>query len=207
MVNQIDLASRFSWILDYITFDRIDPVTMIQTRMKEGSYQKKYGSRYDSSNGDTSLFAMLSPSSAESENVEPRSTPIVSPSTKRTSYSMDVTNEPQETDSWRHKPRRSSGSYNHNDCYRGNRSKGQRGRNMGSPSNSLRRTNSQKDRSRSFHSLSSHPSFNRSHYRNTSEQSNRSGNYSSNSSHSHLRELQRWNSQNGEDLSKHACFL
>lgn len=207
MVNQVDLASRFSWILDYITIDRIDPVTMIQTRMKDGSYQKKYGSRYDSSNGDTTLFAMLSPSSVESEAVESRPLPVNSPSLKRTSHSMDVTHDPQEIDSWRHKPQRSSGSYSHNDSYRGNRNKGQRGRNTGSPSNSLRRTNSQKDRSRSLHSLSSHPSFNRSHNRNTSEQLNRSGNHSNNSSYSHLRELQRWNSQNDDDMSENACFL
>ena len=184
MVNQVDLASRFSWILDYITIDRIDPVTMIQTRMKDGSYQKKYGSRYDSSNGDTTLFAMLSPSSVESEAVESRPLPVNSPSLKRTSHSMDVTHDPQEIDSWRHKPQRSSGSYSHNDSYRGNRNKGQRGRNTGSPSNSLRRTN-----------------------RNTSEQLNRSGNHSNNSSYSHLRELQRWNSQNDDDMSEYACFL
>lgn len=207
MVNQVDLASRFSWFLDYITFDRIDPVTMIQTRMKDGSYKKKYGSRYDSSNGDISLFAMLSPSSAESEIVDTRSTPIMSPSTKRTSYSMDATQEAQDSDNWRHQTRRSTGSYVRNDSFRNSRNKGQRSWNMGSPANSLRRANSQKDRSRSFHSLTSHPSFNRNHYRNPSEQSNRSGNHSNNSSHSHLRELQRWNSQNGDDLSRSTFLL
>lgn len=61
MIEETDRANRFFWILEYIDMDRSDPVSTVQTQMESGMYRKKQGSRYDSSNGDLSLFAMISP--------------------------------------------------------------------------------------------------------------------------------------------------
>ena len=59
MIEETDRASRFFWVLEYIDIDRIDPVSRIQSQVSSGSYHKKQGSRYDSNNGDLSLFAMI----------------------------------------------------------------------------------------------------------------------------------------------------
>ena len=60
MIEETDRANRFFWILEYIDMDRSDPVSTVQTQMENGIYRKKQGSCYDSSNGDLSLFAMIS---------------------------------------------------------------------------------------------------------------------------------------------------
>lgn len=176
MIDQIDLASRFSIFLDYLTLDRIDPVAKIQNRIRDGSFRKKRGSRYDSSAGNT-LFTMLSSPSLDPLDVH-------SPPGVRTGSIDSGTVD----ESFSLNRRRSTGSFVFGEPSRGNRSRHSRGPggSFGSPREySLRRTNSQ----------NSGRGSQRSHNRAVSEQNWTRSNYGS---HGHARELQRWSSHEGE---------
>ena len=179
MIDKIDLASRLSIFLDYLTLDRIDPVSRIQNRIRDGSFRKKRGAQYDSSAGNT-LFTMLSSPSLDPLDAH-------SPHGLRTG-SID---SGAFDESFTLNRRRSTGSFVYSEPSRGNRSRHSRGPggSFGSPREySLRRTNSQ-DSGRGSQ---------RSHNRAVSEQNWTRYN---NGSHGHARDLQRWNSHEGERWS------
>lgn len=154
-MDQPTLAGRFSLILDYIKLDSIHPISAVHSRVQDGSYKKKAGSQYDSSNGDLSLFAMLSsPASMEAEWADSHhiTTPFTSPQPatpqvarkhRLSSFSLDEGSDGIESDNWRQRGQRNSGNYVRTESFRNSRQKGPRGRTNGSPNHTIRRTNSQ----------------------------------------------------------------
>ena len=136
MINETDKANRYFWILEYITVDRLDPVTTVHSQVKKGSYRKKHGSRYDSNSEELGLFAMLSPSALDAEPAVFYS-PIHQPSQEFASVDSGA-----DSDNWRLRSNRGS----HQRRYQ---------RRSGSKMFSFRGS---KHRSQSLHSLSSRSS-------------------------------------------------
>ena len=133
MINETDKANRYFWILEYITVDRLDPVTTVHSQVKKGSYRKKHGSRYDSNGEELGLLAMLSPSAVDAEPAVFYS-PIHQPSQEIAS-----TDSGADSDNWR------------SHCNRGSHQKRHQ-RWSGSKMSSFRGL---KHRSQSLHSLPS----------------------------------------------------
>lgn len=209
MIEESELANRYYWILEYIDIDRIDPVSYVQTRTKEGSYHKMKGSRYDSNNTDMGLIAMLSPQSHESESSDHHlRSPVLSPNRR---HSTDVTslsamNSADGDDNWRTAGKRKGNhQYSYSSrSYRSDKNWNNRGNSSSSPTyvcrRDLHRSSSMKDsfsydtsgkqRSPSYHGFSHNRNY--SGYSRTSDE--HSDSISRTSSNHHLRELQRWNS-------------
>lgn len=209
MIEESELANRYYWILEYIDIDRMDPVSFVQTRTKEGSYHKMKGSRYDSNNTDMGLIAMLSPQSHESESSDHHlRSPVLSPNRRHSTdmASLSMTNSADGDDNWRSAGRRKGNhQYSYSSrSYRSDKNWNNHGNSSSSPTYINRRDHyrsSSRKESFTYDNPGKHrsPSYNGfSHNRNYSGYSRTSDDHSDSvsrpSSHHHSRELQRWNS-------------